>query len=103
MAPSHLEPNVAAHEFYEGTALANLGETLVIGAEDGDWFRVRKTDGAVLVAGNNGLQMYDLQPIPGLNGGGGVTLPEVGTSSLGLLLIGCGSVVGRRREFQAAR
>lgn len=53
-------PNAAKNEFFEGTALTKLDDSLVIGAESGNWFRVSLTDGSLLDSGNNGLQMFDL-------------------------------------------
>lgn len=72
-------PNAAKNEFFEGTGMANLGADLMLAAESGNWYRVSKADGSLLQSGNNGLQMYDLQPIPS------TTVPDTGGSALALV------------------
>lgn len=60
-------PNAAHLEVFEGTAMASVGDSLVLGSDSGNWYRVSKLDGSVLETGNNGLSLFDLQtatPVP---------------------------------------
>ncbi len=65
-------PNAAHLEAFEGTALANIGESLVLGSDSGNWYRVSKLDGSILESGNNALSMFDLQPVKSVPDAGGI-------------------------------
>lgn len=64
-------PNAALACPFSGTGIASAGPSkLMLGCSDGQWFEVSSDDGAVLASGNNGLDMFDLAPLP---------VPEPGT------------------------
>jgi DNA-binding beta-propeller fold protein YncE len=73
--------NPALGKSYDGTALGTgpAGQ-LVVGANDGSWWRVDSSSGAVLASGDNDLEMY------GLGGAdAGARVPDGGGVSLALL------------------
>lgn len=83
-------PNAAIGCPFSGTGIALSGsDALMLGCADGHWFRVSDLDGAVIEAGSNGLEMYDLAALPA---------PELPTPVLtlsGLLVLGA-AARGRR-------
>jgi hypothetical protein len=86
-------PNAAYAEAFEGTAMAIDGNTLVLGADSGNWYRVSMTDGSILSSGNNGLSMYDLQPV--------IEVPESHSACWALALLSLAWEVRRSRGAQS--
>lgn len=86
-------PNAALACDFGGTGIADGGaNALALACTDGSWFLVSDTTGAVLLGGNNGLNMYGLDNVLF------AAVPEPGT--LGLLslgLFGAGALLRRRR------
>ncbi len=83
-------PNAARLESFEGTAMANNGDSLVLGSDSGNWYRVSKLDGAILDSGNNGLEMFDLQPVRS------ATVPDTGSITLLFAIANLGLVAFRK-------